>query len=198
MTFWLHTALFQLFKPDSSMGETEARGPMEKCIRAVRAWLIVDKLKLNEDKSEFMLIGTCQQLSKVRTDSLMVGDTQVKSVSEARNLGVWFDSNFQFHSHINKTCQSAFFSLYKIRCIKISAFWSCKVISASFCCMQTTVMQYYMVCLLYTLISFNAFKTSRQVTNQYTAYFYTLHLWWLTSIGCQLNLGSFHQILVNY
>ena len=120
LTFWLFdfTQLYLLFKPDSSMGETEARGPMEKCIRAVRAWLIVDKLKLNEDKSEFMLIGTCQQLSKVRTDSLMVGDTQVKSVSEARNLGVWFNSNFQFHSHINKTCQSAFFSLYKIRRIK--------------------------------------------------------------------------------
>ena len=83
---------------------------------------VADKLKLNEDKSEFMLIGTRQQLSRVRIVSLMVGDTQVKSVSEARNLGVWFDSNFQFHSHINKTCQSAFFSLYKIRCIKISAF----------------------------------------------------------------------------
>ena len=68
---------------------------MERCIRAVRAWLIVDKLKLNEDNSEFMLIGTRQQLSKVRTDSLIVGDTQVKSVSEARNLGVWFYSNFQ-------------------------------------------------------------------------------------------------------
>ena len=86
------------------MDQTEARSTMERCIRAVRAWLIVDKLKLNEDKSEFMLIGTRQQLSKVRTDSLMVGDTQVKSVSEARNLGVWFDSNFQFRSHINKTC----------------------------------------------------------------------------------------------
>ena len=70
------------------MGETEARGAMEGCIRAVRAWLIVDKLWLNEDKSEFMLIGTRQQLSKVRNDSLMVDDTQVKSVSEARNLGV--------------------------------------------------------------------------------------------------------------
>ena len=65
-----------------------------------------------------MLIGTCQQLSKVRTDSLMVGDTQVKSVSEARNLGIWFDSNFQFGSHINKTCQSAFFSPYNIRRIR--------------------------------------------------------------------------------
>ena len=34
----------------------------------------------------------------------MVGDTPVESVSEARNLGVWFDSNFQFRSDINKTC----------------------------------------------------------------------------------------------
>ena len=31
----------------------------------------------------------------------MVGDTQVKSVSEVRNLGVSFDSNFQFRSYIN-------------------------------------------------------------------------------------------------
>ena len=79
---------------------------------------VADKLKLNEDNSEFMLIGTRQQLSKVRTDSLIVGDTQVKSVSEARNLGVWFYSNFQVRSHINKTCQSAFFSLYKIKRIR--------------------------------------------------------------------------------
>ena len=86
------------------MDQTEARSTMERCIRTVRAWLIVDKLKLNEDKSDFLLIGTRQQLSKVRTDSLMVGDTPVESVSEAGNLGVWFDSNFQFRSDINKTC----------------------------------------------------------------------------------------------
>ena len=48
----------------------------------------------------------------------MVGDTQVKSVSEARKLGVWFDSNLQFRSLINKRCQSAFFSLYNIRRIR--------------------------------------------------------------------------------
>ena len=100
------------------MGETEARGAMERCIRAVKAWLIVDKLKLNKDKSEFKLIGTGQQLSTIRTDSLMVGNTQVNSVSEAWNLDVWFDFNFQFRSHINNTCQSAFFSPYNIRRIR--------------------------------------------------------------------------------
>ena len=72
---------------------------MEQCIRAVRAWMVVDKLKLNEEKTEFMLIGTHRQLSKVRTDSLLVAGTVVSSVSEARNLGVWFDSKFQFQTY---------------------------------------------------------------------------------------------------
>ena len=104
-----------------------------------------------------MLIGTRQQLSKVRADSLIVGDTQVKSVSEARNLGVWFYSNFQVRSHINKTCQSAFFSLYNIKRIrKYLPFEAAKsLVQAE----STTVMQYYTVCLLYTLIGYNAFKT---------------------------------------
>ena len=144
------TELDLSLRPDSSMGETEARGAMERCIRAVRALLIVDKLKLNKDKSEFMLFGTRQQLSKVRTDSLMVGETQVKSVSEARNLVVWFDSNLQFRSHIHKTCQSAFFSLYNIGRIRKYLPFEAEL---------TTVMQYYMVCLPYTLIGYNAFKT---------------------------------------
>ena len=52
--------------------------------------MVVDELKLNEEKTEFLLTGTHQQLSKVRTDSLLVAGTVVSSVSEARNLGVWF------------------------------------------------------------------------------------------------------------
>ena len=54
--------------------------------------MVVDKLKLNEEETELMLIGTYQQLSKVRTDSLLVTRTVVSSLSEARNHHVWFDS----------------------------------------------------------------------------------------------------------
>lgn len=60
------TQLYLSFKPDSEFGETNARCAMERCIRAVRAWMVADKLKLNEDKTEFMLIGTHQQLSKYK------------------------------------------------------------------------------------------------------------------------------------
>ena len=55
----------------------------------------MDKLKLNDDKTEFMIIGSRQQLEKVSVAELSVGDISVSSVSTARNLGVLFDRNLK-------------------------------------------------------------------------------------------------------
>ena len=55
------------FKEDSSSCETEALEGMEKWTGFVRAWMISDKLKLNEDKTKVMVIGTRQQLNKEKS-----------------------------------------------------------------------------------------------------------------------------------
>ena len=54
---------------------------MERCISDIRTWMLTDKLKLNDDKTEFMLIGTKQQLSKVNIDCLTVGSIDVVPVN---------------------------------------------------------------------------------------------------------------------
>ena len=77
-----------------------------------------DKLKLNENKIEVMLIGTRQQLSKVNLSTLTVGDTSVATVDNTRNLLVWFDPQLNFNVHITKTCTLSFCSLCKIRRIR--------------------------------------------------------------------------------
>ena len=81
-------------------------------------WMLTDKLKLNDDKTEFMLIGTKQQLSKVNIDCLTVGSIDVAPVTVARNLGTWFDSNLNLQGQIHGTCKSGFFHLYNIRRIR--------------------------------------------------------------------------------
>ena len=63
------TQLYLSFNPESSLSEAEAVHAIEQCIRAIRAWMQADKLKLNENKTEVMLIGTHQQLSKVNLDT---------------------------------------------------------------------------------------------------------------------------------
>ena len=47
---------------------------------------------LNDDKTEFLILGTRQQLAKVNIDNIKVGSAKVSPVSAVRNLGSWFDS----------------------------------------------------------------------------------------------------------
>jgi len=81
------TQLYLSFKPDTTSSQSDAIEAMELCIKAIRAWMITDKLKLNDDKPEFLIIGIRQQLSKVDIEKLSVGDVSVAPVAVARNLG---------------------------------------------------------------------------------------------------------------
>ena len=50
-----------------------------------------DNLMLNDDKTEFLIIGTRQQLAKVNINCIRVGSTDVCPVTVARKVGSWFD-----------------------------------------------------------------------------------------------------------
>ena len=78
-----------------------------------------DKLKINDDKSEFILIGTQAQLKKMDIDNLAVGDSCISPSTDAiRNLGAWFDANFTMSMHVTKTCKTGFFYLHNISRIR--------------------------------------------------------------------------------
>ena len=112
------TQLYLSFKPGCTVTEQDAIRTMERCIKAIRIWMLTDKLKLNEEKTEFMVIGTRQQLGKVSIGELSVGDSNVVPVSAARNLGVWLGSHMNLDTHITKTCSAAYYHLYNIRRIR--------------------------------------------------------------------------------
>ena len=73
---------------------------MSDCIRDLRDWMTRDRLKLNEDKTEVILIGTRQQLAKVNVTSIAVGDETIEAKPSVRNLGSWFDSQLSMSTHI--------------------------------------------------------------------------------------------------
>ena len=108
------TQLYLSFKQSDTFSEVEAVSAMQKCICDVRAWVREDPLMLNDDKTEFLIIGTRQQLSKVSIQSINVGQAEVSSVVSARNLGTWFDTHLDMGTHITKTCSSAFYYFYNI------------------------------------------------------------------------------------
>ena len=54
------TQLYISFKPDAGASQTEAVQAMELSVNAIGAWMVKNKLKFNDDKTEFLIIGTGQ------------------------------------------------------------------------------------------------------------------------------------------
>ena len=58
----------------------------------IRSWMTSDKLLLNDDKTEFLMIGSKQQLAKVNIDRILIGDCVIRPTGVVKNLGTWLDS----------------------------------------------------------------------------------------------------------
>ena len=88
---------------------------MENCIEDLRNWLIEGRLLLNDVKTEFLVIGTRQQLNKLNPSVLHVGDDTIDPSVTVRNLGTILDNSISMDAHINQVCKAAFYHIHNIR-----------------------------------------------------------------------------------
>ena len=79
--------------------------------------LMIFVLKLN-DKSEFLIIGTPQQMAKIYIGSIRVGDCNVSTATSTGNQDSWFDTKLSRPTHLTKLSSSSFYYLYNIRRIR--------------------------------------------------------------------------------
>ena len=56
---------FQFLDPNDIDEQLNTLSAIEDSIAAIRSWMSEDKLKLNEGMTEFLLVGTKQQLAKL-------------------------------------------------------------------------------------------------------------------------------------
>src|SRR5437870_5224634 len=84
----------------------------------VYAWFCANRLVVNPSKTEYLLIGTKQQRSKLTNSSIFFKNVSLTPTDSARNLGVIFDSNLDFTKHISSICRSSFFHIRQLRQIR--------------------------------------------------------------------------------
>ena len=73
---------------------------------------------MNDSKTEFLIVGSWQQLAKVQYDSIKVGDCSVKAVDSVRDLGAYLDSHMSMSAHIDAKCRIAFMHLYNLKRVR--------------------------------------------------------------------------------
>ena len=79
-----------------------------------------NRLKLNADKTQFIWLGSRQQLLKVEIDSIQLGSGSVSLKSSVNNLGVIFDSQLSMRDHVRHVCRSCFYQLRQLRVVRRS------------------------------------------------------------------------------
>ena len=57
---------------------------------------------INDAKTDFLIIGTRQQLEKTSIESIIVGYTVIKPFESVRNLESLFDTHIRINVHIGK------------------------------------------------------------------------------------------------
>ena len=78
-------------------------------------------LKLNEDKTRIIWLGTWHQLNKTLPQTLTLQNGTVLQFSTAvKNLGVLIDSQLTMADHIAAACQSGLIQLLQLRSIRQS------------------------------------------------------------------------------
>ena len=75
-------------------------------------------LKINENKTEFIIVGVQQQLDKFGELSIKLGDDMITNTTVVKNLGVYIDSKLKLSTHIHKIVSSSFNTLPNISRIR--------------------------------------------------------------------------------
>ena len=87
---------------------------IENCIEDVRRWMTLNMLKLNDDKTEFIILSTRQQLAKLSDVFIRIGNTTVLPVDYVCNLGFFLDRLLKNSNHVNRLTAGLFNQLRNI------------------------------------------------------------------------------------
>ena len=109
------TQVYISFPPDQ---ESIAMHKLEQCLSEVRAWMAKNYLKLNDEKTDFIVIGSKHNLSKVETSHVTIGNSSIPKSDFVKNIGAYLDKEMTEEKQVSSTCKSAWYSLYELSKIK--------------------------------------------------------------------------------
>ena len=113
------TQIYMSFQPSSYIVTLdEVRSKIEACVSDINEWMTDNKLKLNNDKTELLILHAHHRPSP-SLDSVY-DDAELIKASESvnRNIGVWFDKTLLMKKHFNSVCKTAFHQLRHLATIR--------------------------------------------------------------------------------
>jgi len=114
------TQLYDYFSLSAPSGLTSTLHNMESCAASVRAWMTKNKLKLNDSKTELLIITPKYHLNSIlNTDPVIhIGSTEIRPVKSVRNLGAHYDAIMNMDCQTNTVVKSMYYHIRRISKIR--------------------------------------------------------------------------------
>ena len=95
-------------------------GLLQDAILKIESWMSSNRLKLNQNKTQYIWIGTQFQLAKINKQQLARMFPGVDFLDSVVDLGVVIDEELRMDWHIGKLSQSFFYQLRQLRTVRQS------------------------------------------------------------------------------
>ena len=105
--------LYLSFQPTIPSDRDLAVSIIERRVLVIDHLMLVNRLKLNKDKTELLVISAKYLPVPIVHEISVVSETN-RSSQKARNIGVTFDNLFLFNDHVASICKSSFYHLRNI------------------------------------------------------------------------------------
>ena len=84
------------------------------CITEIDKWMSSNRLKVNSEKTQFIWLGSCQQLQKITLESIDLAGSTLTFQSSVNDLGVLIDSQLTMREHVQWVCRTSFYQLRQL------------------------------------------------------------------------------------
>ncbi len=111
------TQMYLTFKAKVSGAAETAKCSLETCVEEIRQWMSSNLLKLNDEKSEMLVISS-RFSPPVSFPSLKIGDEEIETNTSVRNIGVQFDTGMSMVGHVGNVSRASFGEIRKLGSIR--------------------------------------------------------------------------------
>ena len=110
--------LYMFADPKRADSMDQALQSLSNCIAQLQNWMESNMLKLNCEKTEFLVISSPYYRKHVENVTLTISDISIEAGSSARCLGVQFDATLKMDKHVSDLCRALHFHLSNIARIR--------------------------------------------------------------------------------
>ena len=102
------------FDPESVSDHIRVQSQQESCLAEVRAWMLKNMLKINDESTEFILFINLQQARFVTEASITLGGAAIKATETVRNLGEMMNTHLDASDQVSAIVRSCNYHLRRI------------------------------------------------------------------------------------